>query len=168
MVKNSNLWKVRSIECRSFPTGPIKLLKYFCFAGHPSDTLTVELPPGRPHQPVIKRSYLAKGGSLVIDFSYPCPTTGETTFRATWACAAEKTEGLSCPSQANVTQKFITPKTIQLMGLPGGHYFDVKVVAMVDGCHGGDCEVASNSHVAFITCGYRCKDKTCLHNLRAK
>ena len=89
--------------------------------------------------------------------------------RASWTCAAETTDGLSCPSRANVTQKSLTPKTIQLSGLPGGHYYDVQVIARVEGCKDDvTCENESESQVAFVTCDYRCRDRTCLQNPKAK
>ena len=136
--------------------------------GHPADVMTVSTPSGRPHQPVINKSYQSKGGDLIIDFTYPCPMTGETTFRASWSCVAPSTNGISCPSVANVTQSFITPKTIQLSGLPGGHFYYLKVAATVANCFEGNCESESDLHSAFVTCDYRCKDKTCLHNPSAR
>jgi len=78
------------------------------------------------------------------------------------------TTGLTCNEKANVSQTFLTPKTIKLSGLPGGHFYDLRVIASVAECHGGDCEVESDVHVGFITCDYRCKDGTCLYNPNAR
>ena len=137
-------------------------------AGHPADVITVTTPNGKPHKPVINKSYQSKGGDLIIDFTYPCPMTGETTFRASWSCVAPSTNGIVCPNIANVTQSFITPKTIQLSGLPGGHFYYLKVAASVSDCLEGDCQSESDLHSTFVTCDYRCKDKTCLYNPGAR
>ncbi len=136
--------------------------------GHPSDALTVSTPSGRPHKPTIEKAYQSRGGHLIIDFSYLCPTTGKTTFRASWDCAMATTEGLSCGQKVNVSQTFLTPTTIQLSGLQGGHYYDLKVTATVEDCFEGDCQSESDSYLAFLTCDYRCRDGSCLHNPNAR
>jgi hypothetical protein len=67
-----------------------------------------------------------------------------------------------------VSQSLLTPKTIKVSGLPGGHYYDLTVKATVEDCFGGDCDAASETHVAYVTCDYRCKDRTCLQNANAR
>ena len=58
----------------------------------------------------------------------------------------------------NATQVTHRPLAIEIVGLPGGHNYDVWIEACVE----DECQ-AGKSKVVTIMCEHKCSDGTCLH-----
>ena len=62
------------------------------------------------------------------------------------------------PVLSNITQIHHRPQTIELVGLEGGHFYDVWIEA----CVADQCK-QSKSLVKEIECEHKCSDGTCIH-----
>ena len=106
----------------------------------------------KPNEPEIIKTSQTKKGGLVIDYHYKCPLTGQTTFTAQYKPVDSKV------TLSNVTQIQHRPQTIELVGLEGGHIYEVWIKSCAD-------KKCSNSKSQFfeIECEHKCSDGTCIH-----
>ena len=81
--------------------------------GNFSEPIRFKSLAGNPHQPEILKTSQTRRGGLVIDFNYPCPLTGNTTFHGKYQSSVAHL------NLKNVTSIAHRPLTIELVGLEG-------------------------------------------------
>ena len=125
--------------------------------GPQADTdLIVSTPPAKPEKPKIVKAYQTSAGSLMVHFKYICPLTGDTDFQINWSCQAGSTKS-SCRNATNVKQYLHGNDRLEIVGLDGGHFYDVTLVAKVSHCwkkDGDECIAKSKSKIVFLGNSY--------------
>jgi hypothetical protein len=108
---------------------------------------------GLPKKAEIIKTSQTKRGGLMVAFHYPCPLTGPTDLKAHYQLSTAANLTFK-----NVTQVFHGPLTVEVVGLEGGHFYDLWIESCVDKhCDKGEVKVAE------IECEHKCSDGTCLH-----
>ena len=119
-----------------------------------SQPIRLKTLPGKPKVPeILGEPSQTKRGGIMIEFNYPCPLTGPTAFFARYEASVDKSLFLG-----NATQVTHRPLAIEIVGLPGGHNYDVWIEACVE----DECQ-AGKSKIVTIVCEHKCSDGTCLH-----
>ena len=120
--------------------------------GLTTEDLVVSTPPSKPHKPRIIKTHQTSGGTLMVHFKHSCPLTGVTDFEIDWKCQSESKESV-CKNVTNVKQYLHGNDKIEVVGLDGGHFYDLTVLAKVKNCwtkEGTKCETASKSEIVFL------------------
>merc|ERR1719354_526067 len=74
-------------------------------------------------------------GSIMVEYSYPCPYTGETKFDTIWTCTnCSRMDELSL---RNIKSKMVSHGYLEVTGLRGGISYEVKTRAIVNNCEDG-------------------------------
>ena len=102
-------------------------------------------------QPQLLKSNHTKSGSFIMDFDYPCPLIGETTF-------FERIKAVRKSALMTVPSNRIATKSFEISSLENGQKYEMWIDAC-DG-HGGMC-FKSVSQVVKIKCELRCSDGSC-------
>ena len=84
-----------------------------------------------------------KSGTILIDFDYDCPLTGDLYFEA-------KFDPIGNPTLKNNKSKWIPPKTMELSGLEDGYSYNIWIEACIDSA----CNRSLLSKT-FLSCEYR-------------
>ena len=105
MLEKLKPWTTYSVKV----TGKTKNPNY----GNLSEPIRFKSLAGNPHQPEILKTSQTRRGGLVIDFNYPCPLTGNTTFHAKFKSSVAH---LNLKNVTTITHR---PLTIELVGLEG-------------------------------------------------
>ena len=88
----------------------------------------------------------------MIEFKHACPLTGNTEYEAQLTCQ-EGTKGSFCKNVTNVKQYLHENNKIEVVGLDGGHFYDVAIAAKVKNCwdgNGSKCVTTSKPKIVFL------------------
>ena len=88
----------------------------------------------------------------MVQFKHTCPLTGITDFEIDWKCQSDSKENF-CKNVTNVKQYLHGNDKIEVVGLDGGHFYELAVVAKVKNCwnkDGTQCETSSKSKIVFL------------------
>ncbi|CAB4054600.1 unnamed protein product [Lepeophtheirus salmonis] len=116
--------------------------------------------PGNPFVPEIVSVQGVSSSKIIVDFDYPCLTSGITRFDVfvTKSITLKKKYHRTLKKRIEVGRKrFIVE------GLEGGHNYDVQISARVENCYSKQCLKKSKKEEVFLECAYRCDDGTCIN-----
>ena len=114
--------------------------------------LIVSTPPAIPGKPRIVKAYQTSAGNLMIRFKHACPLTGNTDFEVQWRCQSDSKERF-CGNRTRIKQYLHGNDKIEVVGLEGGHFYDVTLNARVKNCwneDGSTCVNRSKSEIVFL------------------
>jgi len=127
----------------------------------------------QPHTPTILRIQETVSGTAMLEMSYPCPYTGNTTIKSIWTCSncsRSDERGLGY-----IEEEWVKPgRFLEVRGLKAGVQYQVKLKASVDNCEqmdqnsqfnglGATCSETSEEMSYWVECQYRCADGSCIN-----
>ena len=98
-----------------------------------NNTLVIITAQAKPKPPMIEKVIETADGNLLVDFKPECPLTGNTEFQAHWDCHENNIES-SCKIGNDIKQSKQGAHQIEIVGLEGGHFYDLYISAKVENC----------------------------------
>ena len=152
---HTNQTNIKVEKLQSYSTYEINVsakTKHPTYGAKTDQQLLVSTPPSKPQKPRIVKTHQTSAGTLMIHFKHTCPLTGITDFEVHWKCQSDPKENF-CNNVTKIKQYLHGNDKIEVVGLDGGHFYDLAVSAKVKNCWNEDgtkCETMSKSKIVFL------------------
>eukprot|EP00088_Acartia_fossae_P007789 TRINITY_DN13653_c0_g1_i1.p1 TRINITY_DN13653_c0_g1~~TRINITY_DN13653_c0_g1_i1.p1 ORF type:complete len:666 (+),score=83.37 TRINITY_DN13653_c0_g1_i1:140-1999(+) len=144
--------------------------------GPTSDPVRIISLGSKPHKPTLLRIketvYQLVNRTVMIEFEYPCPFTGNTTFDTVWSCkncSREREESLK-----HIQSRQVSKNYIEASGILVNVDYQVQVKAKVTNCDKSNlnnevdiednCYELSNIGEMNIECNFMCNNGECINS----